>query len=134
VLRLVLARSPPLLHFQILAQLVGDEAAFVPPPMRVAVVGMVREAVVGALREASVRGSPVEGGAAGDVWASKEVLGQMGRALFRVHGLDGADEGLEREWEVKRLAECLSLVYIMLLSDTDNRVRHLCESELCGTS
>ena len=113
VLRLLLTHAPSQVHFQIVGELLSSS----PPPMRVAAINLVKEAVLRALEDPSE-----------SIWASEEVLRVFGGVLFRPESLDISEGELSEteggnEWEWKRLTECLSLVYVLLLRDARNRVR-----------
>jgi hypothetical protein len=100
-----------------------------PPQMRAAAVTLVRKAVLEEIadipRISDTQSDPQTHNPTG-AWINKEWINLLGDAIFRPDlGLldieeDAAD--LEVEWEVKRLIECLQLIYTLVLRDVDNRV------------
>ncbi|EGO03319.1 hypothetical protein SERLA73DRAFT_174762 [Serpula lacrymans var. lacrymans S7.3] len=115
LLSLVLALSSPPLRLQILRELTSELS---PPQMRASAIGLVKEAMMEAL------GSPAAKGA--NIFASPLLLQAFGPILFRtsppyffssIHSLDDIRESLEPA----RLVECLSLYYVLLQRDTENK-------------
>jgi hypothetical protein len=120
ILALALSHAPPMLRFDSLLQmLTKDEDDGISPQMRVAAVGLVKEALMDSLR-ASKRG----------MLDSPLFFQVFGPILFRPDPSDAFVSGrtvneILESGEAARLAECLSLYYVLLKRDTENRVRRL---------
>jgi Uncharacterised protein family, YAP/Alf4/glomulin len=116
ILGLLLSRSPPPLRMQVLQDLTTDVEF---PQMRVAAVGLVKDAVLEAFS------SPGD-----NIFASPAFLRTFGPILLRpnppeVFQSPPSIKEFEESHESKRLVECLSLYYILLLRDTSNLVCRL---------
>ncbi|EAU81517.1 hypothetical protein CC1G_10975 [Coprinopsis cinerea okayama7 len=113
ILGLLLSRSPPPLRLQILQDLTSNSEF---PQMRVAAVGLVKEAVLEALSSEHPRNN---------IFASSAFLRTFGPILFQPRPADVFDSSLsvkefDETQEPKRLVECLSLYYILLVRDEQN--------------
>ncbi|KAH6901001.1 hypothetical protein BKA70DRAFT_1159128 [Coprinopsis sp. MPI-PUGE-AT-0042] len=111
ILGLLLSRSPPPLRMQVLQDLTTDDEF---PQMRVAAVGLVKDAVLEALTSSS-----------DNIFASAAFLRTFGPILLRPNPPDvfqssPSIKDFEESHESKRLVECLSLYYILLLRDKSN--------------
>ncbi|KAJ3568098.1 hypothetical protein NP233_g5935 [Leucocoprinus birnbaumii] len=113
---LLLAKSPPQLRMQILADLVANSEY---PQMRVAAVGLVKEAVLEALDSRfSKYVSP---------FVTPMFMTVFGPLLFRPSPSDLFDQSVKMDLEEflespepKRITEALSLYYVVLLRDGAN--------------
>lgn len=116
ILGRVLQLTPSVLRLQILRDLISpsEDAS---PYMRIAAIGLTKEAVLEAL--SYPKGE--------NVFASPRLLQTIGPHVFRLDPPDLltsiAVDALKSSSEPARLVECLNLYYILLLRDTDNRVR-----------
>ena len=114
VISLVLGLSPSPLRFRFLQDLLSDED--LPPQMRVAAVGLLKDAVL-------------EGLASSDknIFASPHLLAVFGPLVLRPQPPDLFDSVLLDDFlespEALRLVECLGFYYVLLLRDVQNRVR-----------
>jgi hypothetical protein len=117
ILGRVLQLAPSVLRLHILRDLVSpsEDAS---PYMRTAAIGLVKEAVLEALSYPNAE----------NVFASPLLLQTIGPYVFRLDPPDllksiaSVDE-LKNRPEPGQLVECLNLYYVLLLRDTDNRVR-----------
>ncbi|KIY61511.1 hypothetical protein CYLTODRAFT_405518 [Cylindrobasidium torrendii FP15055 ss-10] len=108
ILSLILGMVDPALRMQILKDLCTDEQF---PQMRVAAVGLVKEAILSALNATEE-----------SIFASPRLLQGLGTVIFRTDPIDFCEqkptlEELQDSTEPQRLAECLSLLYILLMRD-----------------
>ncbi len=111
----LLFHLPPILHIRVLHDLLTDAGL---PHMRTAAVGLLKDAVIAALASSSSSLNP---------FASPVMLQTFGNVVLRpdppdlfsrpisLEEFDEMDEG-------KRLVECLSFYYVLILRDVDNRV------------
>jgi hypothetical protein len=114
IISLVLSLTPSSLRLQTLVDLTSDTDL---PQMCVAAVGLVKEAVLEALSQ-DVR----------NIFASHLFFQAFGPVLFRSRPPDlfsspSSMKNMQELQELPRLVECLSLYYVLLLRDKDNRVR-----------
>ncbi|TFK28474.1 hypothetical protein FA15DRAFT_665166 [Coprinopsis marcescibilis] len=112
ILGLLLSRSPSALRLQVLQDLTSNSEF---PQMRVAAVGLVKEAILDALAQKESQ----------NVFASPMFMRTFGPILFRPNPPDLFEASLsikdfEESQESRRLAECLSLYYVLLVRDEKN--------------
>ncbi|KAK2465079.1 hypothetical protein APHAL10511_002887 [Amanita phalloides] len=112
ILALLLSRSPPTLRMEALKELTTDRLM---PQMRTAAVGLVKEAVLEGLSSSSP-----------NMFASRIFLQAFGPILFRPDPPDYLSKNFSAQelcesYETSRLAECLSLYYVLLLRDRSNK-------------
>lgn len=117
ILGRVLQLTPSVLRLQILRDLISPSED-VSPYMRIAAIGLMKEAVLEALSNPKAE----------NVFASPRLLQTIGPHVFRLDPPDlltsiASVDALKSSSEPARLVECLNLYYILLLRDTDNRVR-----------
>lgn len=121
----LLFHLPPFLHITVLHDLLTDPNL---PHMRIAAVGLLKDAVMSALASPFSSLNP---------FASPVMLQSFGSVVLRPEPRDLFTRNISMEEfdemdERKRLVECLSFYYVLLLRDVDNRVRqkslHCCES------
>jgi hypothetical protein len=117
ILGRVLQLTPSVLRLQILRDLVSPSED-VSPYMRMAAIGLVKEAVLEALSQSRVD----------NVFTSPSLLQTIGPHVFRLDPPDlltsiNSVDALKNSSEPARLVECLNLYYILLLRDTNNKVR-----------
>lgn len=116
VLAGILALSPPLLRMDVLRDTMSVKGEC-PPPMRVAVVGLLKEAVLEALA------SPVP-----NVFASHVFVETFVPLLFRAYLPSNSRDPEEvlhlflESPEPRRLVEALNLLYVLLQRDRLNKV------------
>ncbi|KLO09408.1 hypothetical protein SCHPADRAFT_916667 [Schizopora paradoxa] len=108
----LLYHLPPLAHLQVLHDLLTDTDL---PHMRIAAVGLLKDAVLSALASPS-----------SNVFASPILLQTFGSVVLRPEPPDLFSQSILLEEfdemdERKRLVECLSFYYVLLLRDVDNR-------------
>lgn len=123
VLGLVLTVAPVPLRMQILQDLASDKSM---PQMRVAVVGLVKDAVL----EALAKIDPPSSQSTTNPLASPRFLQTFGSILFASDPPDMFAESkkvptmkeIEESTELIRLAECLSLYFVVEIRDVKNRV------------
>ncbi|PIL27618.1 hypothetical protein GSI_10770 [Ganoderma sinense ZZ0214-1] len=112
VISLVLGLSPSALRFHFLQELLSDEE--LPPQMRVATIGLLKEAVLEGLSTSDK-----------NPFASPQLLATFGPLVLRPDPLDLFDsvplndflESPEALW----LVECLGFFYVLLLRDAQNQ-------------
>ncbi|KAM5533923.1 hypothetical protein V8D89_012463 [Ganoderma adspersum] len=109
---LVLGLSPSALRFRFLQDLLSDEE--LPPQMRVATVGLLKEAVLEGLSSSDK-----------NLFASRQLLASFGPLVLRPDPPDlfdsvSLDDFLESS-EALRLVECLGFYYVLLLRDAQNQ-------------
>ena len=118
VLSLLLSSESPRLRFQHLVELTGHSEY---PPMRVAAVGLVKDSILRALSDPTKKDDP---------FLSPLFLRSFGPILFRPDPPDLFDSTtlditeFQETHEPRRLAEALSLYYVLLQADQKNAVRH----------
>lgn len=114
VISLVLGLSPSALRFRFLQDLLSDEE--LPPQMRVATVGLLKEAVLEGLSSSDK-----------NLFASPQLLATFGPLVLRPDPPDLFDKVPLNDFlessEALRLVECLGFYYVLLLRDAQNRVR-----------
>ncbi|KAI0674423.1 hypothetical protein C8Q78DRAFT_592898 [Trametes maxima] len=112
ILSLVLGLSPPPLRFQALKDLLSDED--MPPQIRIAAVGLLKEAVLEGL---STEGT--------NVFASGHLLPTFGPIVLQPDPPDVLDTVSVSDFldgpEPLRLVECLGLYYVLLQRDRQNK-------------
>ncbi|KAI1798095.1 hypothetical protein LXA43DRAFT_875891 [Ganoderma leucocontextum] len=112
VISLVLGLSPSPLRFRFLQDLFGDEE--LPPQMRAAAVGLLKEAVLEGLSSSDK-----------NLFASPQLLATFGPLVLRPDPPDLFDSVLLDDFlespEPLRLVECLGFYYVLLLRDAQNR-------------
>ena len=117
ILSLVLGLSPSPIRFRLLHDLLGDKE--VPPQMRVAAVGLLKEAVLESFTTKDK-----------NMFASPLLLSTFGPIVLRPDPPDlldsvSLDDFLDSA-EPLRMVECLGFYYVLLLRDTHNQVRGKC--------
>ncbi|KAI5900554.1 uncharacterized protein SCHCODRAFT_073984 [Schizophyllum commune H4-8] len=111
ILSLLLRAAPSHVRLDILKELTADEGL---PQMMVAAIGLVKEAFLDGLNNGDA-----------DVFASRRALQELGGTVLRTNPPDVL-EGVEQEKflesvEPRRLTEILSLVYVLLNRDVENK-------------
>lgn len=110
----LLFHLPPILHIRVLHDLLIDAGL---PHMRIAAVGLLKDAVIAALASSSSSLNP---------FASPVMLQTFGSVVLRPDPPDLFSQPISMEEfdemdEGKRLVECLSFYYVLILRDVDNR-------------
>lgn len=119
ILSMALSLSPPLTRMQIFREILTDDVF---PQIRVAGIGLLKETVLDAL---SWRRT-------GDPFPSPALLQTFGPVIFQSNPPDlFLNSSLELDKfldtvEPKRLVECLSFYYALLMRDQGNIVRDVC--------
>ena len=113
ILSLVLGLAPPPVRFGLLKDLLADED--MPPQMRIAAIGLLKEAVLEALS-----------GQGQNIFASRHLLATFGPLVLRPVPFGSFDTVTLDEFldspEPLRLVECLGFYYVLLQRDQNNRV------------
>ncbi|KAI0659261.1 hypothetical protein C8Q70DRAFT_916042 [Cubamyces menziesii] len=112
ILSLVLGLAPPPVRFGLLKDLLADED--MPPQMRIAAIGLLKEAVLEALS-----------GQGQNIFASRHLLATFGPLVLRPVPFGSFDTVTLDEFldspEPLRLVECLGFYYVLLQRDQNNR-------------
>ena len=124
ILSLVLGLAPPPVRFGLLKDLLADED--MPPQMRIAAIGLLKEAVLEALS-----------GQGQNIFASRHLLATFGPLVLRPVPFGSFDTVTLDEFldspEPLRLVECLGFYYVLLQRDQNNRVSQSCTSLILST-
>ena len=116
IISLILGLSPPPIRFRVLEELLSDDD--LPAQMRVAAIGLLKEATMEGLNQGDI-----------NMFASPLLLSTFGPIVLRPHPPTGFGSltlgDFMESAEPLRLVECLGFYYVLLLRDTDNRVRRV---------
>lgn len=133
LLSITLSLTPSPTRLALLRELLSDSEALT-PQMQVAAIGLVREAIIEALS------ATAPGQSQPNPFITPALLREIGPMVFNLQSPDmftGGEVPLAdfmESAEPLRLVESLTLLYLLLQRDTENRVRHLlchwCDFEL----